>query len=107
MDKSENILNDWGRILATLWVAYDKPVDPERFRIYKNQLARLPLGLLEAVVNRAIRNHQYNTVPTLGDVWMAAKAELLAAGCHNADCDVDAAIEQWQDLQFARIVYRF
>jgi hypothetical protein len=97
----ESALEEWMGILARLWTAFDKPLDPERLQIYSQALADVPLGLLEKAVFRVIRNHRFSNVPTVGDVWAAVKAEL------GNPLDVKQAIEEWCDLQWRKCVVAF
>lgn len=80
---------EWLEVLAQLWIAYDKEIDPERLGLYQRQFGSVPLGLLQDGVDRAIREHTYNSVPTVADVWRAIRAAL------GNPRDLDAAIRSW------------
>lgn len=89
---------EWLSVLSRLWIAFDKPLDAERLTICQRELEMLPLGLLELSVSRAIREHKYNSVPTISDVWTAARKEL-----HNPH-DIDQAIRQWKESLWRRAI---
>ena len=59
---------EWSGILAQLWVAFGKAVDPAQFKVYRDTLREVPLGVLESVVEATIKRHKYNTVPPLAVV---------------------------------------
>lgn len=93
-------LEEWLTILSRLWLAYDKPLDPVRLALYQHNFERVPMGLLEKAVDRAIRDNRYNMVPTVGNVWDAVRKEL-----HNP-YDIDEAIKRWQ-ASLGSCFYRF
>ena len=102
MDKTDEeiyqaAMEEWTATLAQLWDAYDKQLDARRMLLYRNSLSGVPLGLLERAVNRTIKEHEYNTVPTLGEVWLAIKAELKKDDIHCETMGIDAALETWVD----------
>lgn len=84
-------MEEWLSVLTQLWTAYDKPLDPERLTLYQKMLGEVPLGLLEKAVKRVIREHKYNSVPAVGDVWSAIRKEL------GNPYDIDQAIQAWCD----------
>lgn len=93
---------EWQSIISGMWDACGKslsqPGEQERFKQYVRQFSNLPLGLLEAACNRAIREMgKYNTIPTIGAVWEAVRKEL-----HNPH-DLDWAIENWGEMRFANL----
>lgn len=92
---------DWLRILSRLWTAYDKPPDENRLMIYRSELSIVPLGLLEKAVSRTIREHQFNSVPTIAQVWAAVRKEL------DNPYDVEMAIREWCDAQWRLVCLRF
>lgn len=94
-------MEEWLNVLARLWVAFDKPLEPVRLALYQSLLNKLPLGLLELAVERVVREHKYNSVPTVAEVWDAVRKEL-----HNP-FDLDQAITMWSELKFQRCMYRF
>ena len=59
---------EWDGVLLKLWTAFGKPLDPAQFRVYREELADVPLGVLEHVVSVAIKRHKFNSVPTLAEV---------------------------------------
>jgi hypothetical protein len=59
---------EWNGVLSRLWVAFGKPVDPAQFKVYRDTLNKVPLGVLEHVVEQTIKRHKYNTVPPLATV---------------------------------------
>jgi len=56
---------EWEGVLTKLWTAFGKPLDPAQFKVYRDTLANVPLGVLEHVVDETIKRHHYATVPTL------------------------------------------
>ena len=92
---------EWIAILSRLWIAFDKPLDPERLQIYIHELGSVPLGLLELAVSRTIRNHKFSNVPSVADVWRSVNAEL------GNPYDVDQAIQEWCDRQWRKVVVEF
>ena len=59
---------EWDGVLLKLWTAFGKPLDPAQFKVYREELADVPLGVLEHVVGETIKRHKYNSVPTLAEV---------------------------------------
>jgi len=92
---------DWLGVMAKLWSVFGKPLDPDALTIYQEMLDGVPLGLLEKAIRRVVREHKYNSVPTVAEVWTAVRKEL-----GNPE-DVDQAIESWVNAQFKSAVYRF
>lgn len=88
---------EWLGVLAQLWVAYDKDIDPERLGLYQRQFGSVPLGLLQEGVDRAIREHTYNSVPTVADMWRAIRVVL------GNPHDLDDAIERWKDTLWSKV----
>ena len=93
-------MEEWLGVLSKLWIAFDIPLDPIRLVVYQNAL-KMPLGLLEKAVDRAIRDHRYKSVPIISEVWDALRAEL------GNPYDLDQAIEQWKTRKFEICIYRF
>lgn len=94
----QSALEEWLGVLSRLWIAFDKPLDPERLTIYREALDVLPLGLLDLAVKRVIREHKFNSVPTIADVWSAVRKEL-----HNPP-DLERAIHAWRESLWDRSV---
>lgn len=88
---------EWLGVIAQLWIAYGKEIDPERLALYQRQFGSLPLGLLQDGVDRAIREQAFNSVPTIGDVWRAIRAVL------GNPHDLGAAIERWKDNLWSKV----
>ena len=59
---------EWNAILSRLWIAFGKPVDPAQFKVYREELNTVPLGVLEHVVGETIKRHKYNSAPTLAEI---------------------------------------
>ena len=59
---------EWEGVLTKLWTAFGKPLDPAQFKVYRDTLADVPLGVLEHIVDATIKRHKYNTVPPLATV---------------------------------------
>ena len=66
--KYKKLLEDWNDVIARLWDAYGKDINPKQFKVYKQRLEDVPLGILEHVVDETIARHKYFTVPPLGKV---------------------------------------
>lgn len=94
-------LEEWLGVLGQLWTAFGKDIDPEQMTIYQRNLVGVPMGLLEQAIRKTIRNHRFNNVPTVGEVWQSIQAVL------GNPRDVDDAIQRWQDAQLSAVVYRF
>lgn len=94
-------LEDWLTVLSRLWTAYDKHLDPERLALYQRTLQIVPLGLLENAIDRVIREHVYNSVPTVAEVWTAVRKEL------GNPHDIEQAIDAWCEASWRRCTYRF
>lgn len=98
----EQVLREeWVEVLCRLWVAFDKPLDADRLKIYRDALSVLPFGLLEAGVNRAVREHRFNSVPTIAEVWDAVRKEL------GNPADLDRVIYSWSESLWQKAVYVF
>jgi hypothetical protein len=85
-------LEEWTGILAQLWIGIGKPLDPERLKIYRDQLKAVPLGLLELAVSRLFREETWNVVPTVGRIWEAIRKEL-----HDPN-NLDEALNGWRPV---------
>ena len=59
---------EWDGVLVKLWTAFAKQLDLAQFKVYRDELADVPLGVLEHVVGEAIKRHRYSTVPTLAEI---------------------------------------
>jgi hypothetical protein len=88
---------EWLGVLAQLWIAYDREIDPERLTLYQRQFGAVPLGLLQEGVDRAIRQHRFNSVPLPSDVWIAIQAIL------GSPRDLESAIRQWGETLWSRV----
>lgn len=97
----ESPQEEWMSILARLWIAFDKPLDADRLRIYSDELSAIPMGLLEKAISRTIREHRFSNVPSIGDVWRALQTEL------GNPYDLQQAIESWCDRQWRKVVVEF
>lgn len=94
--------DDWYRVLARLWPAFGKPLDETMLAIYGQELADVPLGLLERGISRVIREHKFSTVPTVAEVWSAVRREL-----GEPRGDILRSIDHWGDALWARVITRF
>ena len=65
--------DEWTGVLLQLWEAYGKQPDPKQFKVYVKQLSGVPLGVLEDVIATLLREHKFNSVPTLGEIWDVIK----------------------------------
>lgn len=97
-DIHQDALHEWLEVLAQLWTAFGKPVDASQMIVYQRSLGSLPLGLLDRAVQRVIREHDFNNVPTVAEVWKAVRKEL------GNPVDLDRAIEVWCDQLWGKAV---
>ena len=95
------IAKEWGDILGRLWTAFGKEIDKPRLTVYARQLRVVPLGLLEQSVDKAIRDQEYNTPPTVHKVFSALKIIL------GDPSDLDFAIAAWAEAGFERCILKF
>jgi hypothetical protein len=84
---------EWLGVLAKLWTAQGRPIEPHRMYLYAENLAKVPFGLLEVVIDKLLSERAYSNVPTLGEIWSAIKKE--GGESNNADL----ALESWRDRQ--------
>lgn len=97
----QTVLEDWLTVLSRLWTSYGKPLEPERLQEYQRMLQIVPLGLLEKAIDRVVREHTFNSVPTVGEVWFAVRKEL------GNPLDIEQAIEAWCEQSWHRCVVHF
>jgi len=83
-------LEEWMGVLASMYTLIGKPVDIERLKIYRRNLSRVPLGLLELAIDRVFRENTYQTVPVTGVIWEAIRKEL------GNPYDLDSSLERWE-----------
>jgi len=69
-------LREWMSVLAQLWTGIGKPLEPERLKIYRDQLKAVPLGLLDLAIARVMRENTWSNVPAVGVIWQAIRKEL-------------------------------
>jgi len=100
-DQDQVFLEEWLSVLSRLWTAYDKPIDANRLTLYRDMLARIPLGLLERAIDRAVQEHMYNSVPTVAEVWQAVRKEL------GNPYDIEQGIQEWCDRRWRQICVEF
>lgn len=93
-------LEEWLGVLEELWSAVGKPIEPERLQVYRNALTDVPLGLLEAAVQRVIRENTYSVVPPPGAVWEAVRQEL------GNPQDMRLAIQRWEDRLWETMIWK-
>jgi hypothetical protein len=60
---------DWIDVLSQLWEATGKPVNDKQLAVYAKQLRNVPMSVLEDVVGVLLREHTWNNVPTIGEIW--------------------------------------
>jgi len=60
---------DWIDVLSQLWEATGKPVNDKQLAVYAKQLRNVPMSILEDVVSVLLREHTWNNVPTIGEIW--------------------------------------
>ena len=97
----QEALDEWIGVLSRLWTACGKIPDTDRLVLYQEELAIVPLGLLQKAVSRAIREHAYNNVPTVGELWAAVRKEL------GDPHDIEQAISDWKYVTSRQCIVRF
>ena len=60
---------EWTGVLLQLWEAYGKQPDPKQLKVYVKQLGSVPMQTLEETVAILLREHKFNSVPTLAEIW--------------------------------------
>lgn len=60
---------EWVDVLCQIWEAIGKPVNDKQLAVYVKQLGDVPMAILEDVVATLLREHTWNNVPTLGEIW--------------------------------------
>jgi hypothetical protein len=98
MAEAEHLLmEEWLGVLAELWTAVGKPLEPDRLQVYRQALGEVPLGLLELSVRRVIRENTYNVVPLPGVVWAAVRKEL------GDPWDIRQGMEGWAESRWVTV----
>ena len=54
--------------LTQLWDAFGKPVNVKQLQAYAKILGDVPMGVLEHTISEVIKHHEYNSVPTVGEI---------------------------------------
>lgn len=67
-DALKDANKEWDGVLLRLWTAFGKPLDAAQFKVYRDELSGVPLGVLEHTISEVIKRHKYNTVPALAVV---------------------------------------
>lgn len=80
---------EWTAVLLQLWEAYNKAPDPKQLKVYIRQLSDVPLAVLEDTVATLLREHKFNSVPTLGEVWEVIKTK------HGDQSQISARQTDW------------
>lgn len=94
---------EWLGILSKLWTSVGKTPTQDQLQVYQEMLGDVPLKLLEQTINRTLREHKYNTVPTIGNVWDAFIVELNP----QPGMSVREALGRWESQLWDSVVYRF
>ena len=68
MDSYKELKAEWMGILTQLWDAFGKPVNVKQLQTYAKILGDVPLGVLEHTISEVIKRHEYNSVPTIGEI---------------------------------------
>lgn len=79
--------HEWYSTLAQLWEATGKPVNQAQLKVYAKQLGDLPMGVLNRVVTEILRDHTYNNVPTIGEIWQKIR------NIYGNHCDIEGFYE--------------
>ena len=89
-------LAEWMGVLSQLWIGIGKAPDPERLKVYCDQLKAVPLGLLENAIARVMRENTWSNVPTVGVIWSAIRKELCDPH------DLDYSLKIWHQAYRSR-----
>ena len=60
---------EWLDVLSQLWEATGKPVNEKQLAVYAKQLGHVSMVVLEDVISTLLREHTWNNVPTIGEIW--------------------------------------
>jgi hypothetical protein len=94
-----DVYAEWLGILRGMWDAIGKPVDERRLQEYARSFQMVPMELLRDSVDRAIRdNGAYQTIPTIGALWIAVKKEL------ENPFDLVQGIDEWKDKRWNKML---
>lgn len=75
----EDETNARKRAIYALFVCF-RDKDVEAMRVYLAETLGIPLGFLQAAVSAVIRSHKWSKVPTIAELWSAARE---IAGMHR------------------------
>ncbi len=70
LDPREEILR--GRLIARLLLVYSI-ADPKRCELYLAETRTIPVTHLHAALVAIVRSRVYSTLPTIGEIWTAAR----------------------------------
>jgi hypothetical protein len=90
-------LTEWLSVLAQLWYGIGKQPEPERLKVYRDQLASVPLGLLELSIMRVMREETWAVIPSVGRIWQAIRKEC------GSPYDLDIALKEWHPSYRSRM----
>ena len=68
MSEYAELKKEWVSTLTQLWDAFGKPVNVKQLQAYAKILGDVPLGVLEHTISEVIKRHEYNSVPTVGEI---------------------------------------
>jgi hypothetical protein len=80
---------EWYEVLASLWTAIGKPIERKRLELYGQDLADVPLGLLEIALKRVRALHAYSNIPLVAEIRKAVIVELKSQGYANVEDWID------------------
>ena len=86
--------HDWVNVLTQLWSAIGKPVNDKQLKVYIKQLSDVPMGTLDAIVATVLKEHKYNTVPMLAEIWAVMKRDF--DGLEQAKATTGNTVWAWR-----------
>jgi hypothetical protein len=94
----ESAKREWLSVLMQLWTAIGKPVEPERLKVYRDQLSIVPLGLLELAITRVMQENTWSNVPPVGTIWQAIRKIL------GNPYDLTGELSVWRPMPRSRVM---
>ena len=104
-EADESLRKEWFNVLRRLWLAYDKKIDAEQFKLYADELSNIPIGLLEPGIKALINDmNRTNYFPRLSEVRLAISNELKKT-LTSGDL-TDDNIDEWLNNQHNQFMAR-
>jgi len=94
-DMYKLLTQEWVAVLLRLWHAYGKMPNVKQIDAYSQSIGTIPIGVLEVVVEKILRQRIYTNVPSPGEIW----TEALSIVGASDDADFEAAADVWLEKQ--------